>query len=424
MAHLISRPASQFVCRSCAREGFRPQFLSQTLTIQQQTRSIRLRPGRSRIVRSESRELYNHDESELEIASAPPPRERINRLRRPQGNNEGRNIAPEIKNVSTTNSKQDSPRPTKSKPEAVPLDTSKPKTTEHAWDAGIRGDYNYYWETFAPTTAQKAKANKFFTKGQKAQFLRSVSLFRQFPEGDVPEVAFVGRSNVGKSSLLNAVVDAGAKDILARTSATPGFTRTMNLYGVGGIDGVRIKKGRSGGHDRIIGIGGVLIVDLPGYGEGSLSEWGTEIMKYFTKRKQLRRVFVLVDAMHGLKESDENLLSSLREGGVPHQVVLSKLDRLYIPEAKRLERMSKGSVSRNIQPKGTISQVEERMIAMRSEIKPPTGAGALGELLGVSAEVLVNGDRLGMDSLRFAILQAAGFSFDDRALRKAHEKRR
>ncbi|KAH7562438.1 hypothetical protein BM1_01958 [Bipolaris maydis] len=268
-------------------------------------------------------------------------------------------------------------------------------------------DFHWYWESFPPTIAQKTQANHFFTNNSKnAKLLRSVAQFRLFPESDVPEVAFVGRSNVGKSSLLNAVVNADIKALLARTSSTPGFTKTMNLYGLGAGNGVTIKK-QPNGRDKIVGIGGLTIVDMPGYGEGSLSSWGVEIMKYISNRKQLRRVFVLLDAEHGIKDKDRSLLASLRLAGVSHQVILSKLDKLYIPNAKDIKRFD-GKSARRLAPKGTPGDLRKAMEKLKNEIQPPVGGGALGEILGVSAETLVDGKRLGIDHVRFAILKAAG----------------
>ncbi|KAF1935095.1 hypothetical protein EJ02DRAFT_460658 [Clathrospora elynae] len=272
---------------------------------------------------------------------------------------------------------------------------------------GALEDFNWYWESFPPTIAQKTQANHFFTNhGKNAKLLRSVAQFRLFPESDVPEVAFVGRSNVGKSALLNAIVNADIKSLLARTSATPGFTKTMNLYGLGAGNGVSIKKQPSG-RDKIFGLGGLTIVDMPGYGEGSLSSWGVEIMKYIQSRKQLRRVFVLLDAEHGIKDKDRSLLASLRLAGVSHQVILSKLDKLYIPQAKEIKRHDGKSLHR-LRPKGSPEELRQTMEKLKNEIKPPVGGGALGEILGVSAETLVDGKRLGIDHVRFAVLKAAG----------------
>ena len=278
-------------------------------------------------------------------------------------------------------------------------------------------DCNWYWETLAPTIAQKIQATHFFIGGAAPKFLRSVAVFRAFPESDVPEVAFVGRSNVGKSSLLNAVVNADTKALLAKTSSTPGFTKTMNLYGVGPGNGVNIVKTPSG-HDKVFGTGGITIVDMPGYGEGSLSEWGYEIMKYLQGRKQLRRVFVLLDAQHGIKDKDRSLLASLRLGGIPHQIILSKLDKIYIPKSKSIKHAA-GKDFTKMKAKGSLKALQDTMKGIRAEIQPPVGGGALGEILGCSSEVFVDKKRLGVDAVRFAVLQAAGLE-----LRTAPEKKR
>ncbi|KAF2787104.1 GTP-binding protein engB [Melanomma pulvis-pyrius CBS 109.77] len=280
--------------------------------------------------------------------------------------------------------------------------------------------FNWYWETLAPSIASTLEANQFFTKDSTAQFLRSVSKFRHFPESDVPEVAFVGRSNVGKSSLLNAIANADVKELLARTSKTPGFTKTMNLYGIGGADGIRVRKGKNNGHDKIVGMRGLVIVDMPGYGEGSLAEWGAEIMKYVQARKQLRRVFVLIDAQHGIKDKDRSLLASLRLAGVSHQVILSKLDRVYLPNADSLTHYFKKTA---LSPVGSLADLTDRMNEVKEDIQPQHGGSALGELLACSSEVLVDGRLLGIDSIRFAMLQAVGHQFGwERERMRAKEK--
>jgi GTP-binding protein len=300
-----------------------------------------------------------------------------------------------------------------------PFRPAKP-ATHHKLHFGRLESWNWYWETMAPSIASTLEANRFFTKDSSAQFLRSVAKFRHFPESDVPEVAFVGRSNVGKSSLLNAIVNADTKTLLARTSNTPGFTKTMNLYGVGGADGIRVRKGTSGGHDKIVGMRGLVIVDMPGYGEGSLAEWGEQIMKYIQGRKQLRRVFVLIDAKHGIKDKDRSLLASLRLAGVSHQVILSKLDRVYLPTADSLTHYF---TKRELEPTGSKDDLTKKMLDIKEEIQPQRGGSALGELLACSAEILIDGRLLGIDSIRFAMLQAVGHRFGhDRA--KEREKKR
>jgi GTP-binding protein len=331
---------------------------------------------------------------ETQLTTQPAPRKK----------RKGKEVGPEL---------QPSPPspPLGTKPKPQPTPTSTPETPVSTVSLNNNNNklqgFNWYWESYPPTIAQKTTANHFFTThGRNAKLLRSVAQFRLFPESDVPEVAFVGRSNVGKSSLLNAVVNADIKALLARTSSTPGFTKTMNLYGLGAGNGVTIKK-QPNGRDKIVGIGGMTIVDMPGYGEGSLASWGVEIMKYITNRKQLRRVFILIDAEHGIKDKDRSLLASLRLAGVSHQVILSKLDKLYIPDAKEIRRHD-GKALRRLAPKGTAEDLRKAMEKLKNDIQPPVGGGALGEILGVSAETLVEGKRLGIDHVRYAVLKAVG----------------
>jgi hypothetical protein len=134
-------------------------------------------------------------------------------------------------------------------------------------------------------------------------------------------------------------------------------------------------------------------------------------MKYLVNRKQLRRVFVLIDASHGVKDKDRSLLASLRLAGVPHQVLLSKLDKIYLPKDKEIERFD-GKAKNSCKPHGSTEDIIAKMEEFKSEVQPPQGAGAIGELLGVSAEVLVDGKRLGIDAVRVAVLQAAGVNFE------------
>ncbi|KAF3008442.1 hypothetical protein E8E13_003245 [Curvularia kusanoi] len=299
----------------------------------------------------------------------------------------------------------------KSKTKASPPES--PPTGPH--------DYNWYYETAAPTTAHKSHANTFFSQhGKHATLLRSIAQFRTLPETSVPEVAFIGRSNVGKSSLLNAVMGCDTKKLLARTSSTPGFTKTMNLYGIApDPSGVRISASslhNSGdqGREKIVGRGGLVIVDMPGYGAGSLTAWGTEILKYLQSRKALRRVFVLLDAEHGVKDKDRSILASLRLAGVSHQVVLSKMDKLYIPKAGGAGEIRKVGKGTKMKSKGTVGALRARMRELLPDIKPPVGGGALGEILACSSEVLVEGKRLGVEHVRYAVLKAVGLDGEER----------
>ena len=125
-----------------------------------------------------------------------------------------------------------------------------------------------YWDTAPPTATQLHRAEIFF-RAAPPKLMFSATKFRTMDKSAMPEVAFLGRSNVGKSSLLNALM--GQK--ICHTSSKPGRTRSMNVFAVGGEDG----HGNPGK---------LAVLDMPGYGQGSQEEWGPEIMKYLVRRKQ------------------------------------------------------------------------------------------------------------------------------------------
>ena len=204
--------------------------------------------------------------------------------------------------------------------------------------------------------------------------------------GDSPEVCFLGRSNVGKSSLLNALL--GEK--IAHTSSKPGRTRSMNAFAVGGDE--------DNGKNRLV------VLDMPGYGKGGRAEWGNEIMKYLEKRSQLKRAFLLVDAVHGVKTSDEQLLALFREQNIPHQIVLAKVDRLLFPTARL---PSEGALE------ARFAELRRTMEAVKGLIQPDVEdiSGVLGELIACSSEKRANGMKLGINSVRHAMLQAVGLEY-------------
>jgi len=141
------------------------------------------------------------------------------------------------------------------------------------------------------------------------QFTKGVVGLDQLPPMDVPEIAFAGRSNVGKSSLINALTNHGK---LARTSNTPGRTQELNYF----TDAART----------------FCIVDMPGYGyaeapKAKVAAWTRLIKDYLRGRTSLRRVFVLIDARHGIKTVDDDILDLLDETAVSYQVVLTKSDK-------------------------------------------------------------------------------------------------
>ena len=144
---------------------------------------------------------------------------------------------------------------------------------------------------------------------QACDFVAGATDAAALPPGRLPEVAFAGRSNVGKSSLINALTGRNA---LARVSHTPGRTQQVNFFDLG---------------QRL------MLVDLPGYGYAEASKqavkrWTGLVKDYLKGRSSLRRTCLLIDARHGLKEVDRTLMGLLDEAAVSYQVVLTKIDKL------------------------------------------------------------------------------------------------
>jgi len=139
------------------------------------------------------------------------------------------------------------------------------------------------------------------------KFVGSFETVKSLPRTQFPEYAFIGRSNVGKSSLVNTI----AGSVIARTSKTPGRTQSLNLFNWG---------------DRLA------LMDLPGYGYAKVSKadtarWLARLEEYLLTRAQLKRLFILVDARHELKKSDIEIMDFCDAHGVPYQIVLTKTDK-------------------------------------------------------------------------------------------------
>lgn len=163
----------------------------------------------------------------------------------------------------------------------------------------------------------------------------------------------------------------------------------MNAFAVGGseADGNRL-----------------VVLDMPGYGKGGRAEWGKEIMKYLEKRKQLKRAFLLVDAEHGMKTTDENIVAMFKEADIPFQVILSKADKLMFTSARM---PSQAALNAAI---GDLRKVMDEVKA-KIETDYEEGKGTPGEIIACSAERWVESRRMGVDEVRFAMLRAAGLEF-------------
>jgi GTP-binding protein len=149
-------------------------------------------------------------------------------------------------------------------------------------------------------------------------FLSAASSLESLPAMAAPEIAFAGRSNVGKSSLINALTGRKA---LARTSNTPGRTQQLIFFN---------------------GPKELILVDMPGYGyaataKSKIAAWTALIHDYLRGRATLARVYVLVDARHGLKSADDAILDTLSKAAVSHEIVLTKSDQ--VGEAELAERI-------------------------------------------------------------------------------------
>ncbi|ACI99671.1 MULTISPECIES: ribosome biogenesis GTP-binding protein YihA/YsxC [Rhodospirillales] len=157
-------------------------------------------------------------------------------------------------------------------------------------------------------TAEDIEAGRLLF-ARECNFFWGAPAASELPEADLPEVCFAGRSNVGKSSLVNALT---GRVTLARTSQTPGRTQQLNFFNLG---------------DRLV------LVDMPGYGYAKVSKetssaWTDFAKSYLKGRVTLRRALVLVDSRHGLKPQDIDMMKMMDQAAVAYQIVLTKADKL------------------------------------------------------------------------------------------------
>ena len=192
-------------------------------------------------------------------------------------------------------------------------------------------------------------------------FLKSAPGLEFLPDADVPEIAFAGRSNVGKSSVINALVNRNG---LARASNTPGRTQELNFFDVGEPPIFRI-------------------CDMPGYGYAkaplkTVQKWRYLVNDYLRGRQVLKRAFLLIDSRHGIKEVDREIMKMLDGAAVSYRIVLTKTDKikaseLAAVEAATLEELRKHSAAfplicaTSAEKKGGIDALREAVLeAIRS----------------------------------------------------------
>ncbi len=174
------------------------------------------------------------------------------------------------------------------------------------------------------TNDAEGAARDFFSRPWV--FIRGVPSMKFLPPEGPAEIAFAGRSNVGKSSLINALV---GKKGLARTSNTPGRTQELNYF---------VPDGFSGEKDDLPPMA---LVDMPGYGyakapKAQVDAWTRLVFDYLKGRVTLKRVYLLIDARHGVKKNDEEVMDLLDKAAVSYQIVLTKADKIKAAGVPRL----------------------------------------------------------------------------------------
>jgi len=188
---------------------------------------------------------------------------------------------------------------------------------------------------------------------QPCEFIAGAASMESLPPVTYPEIAFIGRSNVGKSSLVNALVGRKA---LARTSQNPGLTKQLNFFQLGK---------------------NLMLVDMPGYGYAKVSkarkgEWDALIRGYLMGRPTLKRACLLIDARRGVMPPDDEFMTLLDETAVSFQIVLTKIDALTQADVRVLlpaiDKTIKSHVAAHPHPVATSSLKKEGLEALQEEL--------------------------------------------------------